>query len=182
MVTFYDGLQKISMRYLLPLMSFDSIRLAFGYEGLCPPGLGTACYSAVASAWINVVPRLLPMKEPLVESATFSVSVQSNNGFDLLWRTLELAVPGFKSMNPGHIWMSSRFAGNTSYTFGSSLSTTCSSVLVRKPTSSCIISSCQSMRMWLPPFNLRSMLTSPMTMKGISRRICASMASQLQYT
>jgi hypothetical protein len=100
MVKFYDKLQKTSMRYLLPLMPFDSIRLAFGYEGLCPPGLGTARYSAIASAWMDVLPRLLPLKEPLVESATFSVSVESNNGFDLLWRTLELAVPGFKSMNP----------------------------------------------------------------------------------
>jgi hypothetical protein len=100
MVKFYDGLQKISMRYLLPIMPFDSIRLAFGYEGLCPPGLGTARYSAIASAWMDVLLRLLPLKEPLVESAIFSVSVESNNGFDLLWRTLELAVPGFKSMNP----------------------------------------------------------------------------------
>jgi hypothetical protein len=100
MVKFYDGLQKISMRYLLPLMPFDSIRLAFGYEGLCPPGLGTTRYSAIALAWMDVLPRLLPQKEPLVESAIFSVSVESNNGFDLLWRVLEIAVPGFKSMNP----------------------------------------------------------------------------------
>jgi hypothetical protein len=100
MVKFYDGLQKISMRYLLPIMPFDSIRLAFSYKGLCPPGLGTARYSAIASAWMDVLPRLLPLKEPLVESAIFSVSVESNNGFDLLWRMLELAVPGFKSMNP----------------------------------------------------------------------------------
>ncbi len=35
-----------------------------------------------------------------MESAIFSVSVDSNNGFDLIWRILELAVPGFKSMNP----------------------------------------------------------------------------------
>jgi hypothetical protein len=100
MVKFYDGLQKISMRYLLPLMPFDSIRLVFGYEGLCPPGLGTTRYSAIASAWMDVLPRLLPQKEPLVESAIFSVSVESINGFDLLWRILEIAVPGFKSMNP----------------------------------------------------------------------------------
>jgi hypothetical protein len=100
MVKFYDGLQKISMRYLLPIMPFDSIRLAFGYEGLCPPGLGTACYSAIASAWMDVLPCLLPLKEPLVELAIFSVSVESNNCFDLLWRTLELVVLGFKSMNP----------------------------------------------------------------------------------
>jgi hypothetical protein len=36
MVKFYDGMEKISMQYLLPLMPFDSILLAFGYEGLCP--------------------------------------------------------------------------------------------------------------------------------------------------
>ena len=99
-VKFYDGLQKISMRYLLPLMPFDSISLAFGYEGLCPPGLGTTRYSAIASAWMDVLPRLLPLKESEVESAIFSVGVDSNNGFDLMWRILELAVPGFKSMNP----------------------------------------------------------------------------------
>ena len=99
-VKFYDGLQKISMRYLLPLMPFDSISLAFGYEGLCPPGLGTGRYSAIASAWMDVLPRLLPQRESVVESAIFSVGVDSNNGFDLMWRILELAVPGFKSMNP----------------------------------------------------------------------------------
>ena len=100
MVKFYDGLQKISMQYLIPLMPFDSIRLAFGFEGLCPPGLGTARYSAIASTWMDVLPCLLPQKESMVELAIFSVSVDSNNGFDLMWQILELAVPGFKSMNP----------------------------------------------------------------------------------
>jgi hypothetical protein len=35
-----------------------------------------------------------------VESVTFSVGFDSNNGFDLLWRVLELTMPGFKSTNP----------------------------------------------------------------------------------
>ena len=100
MIKFYDGLQKILMRYLVPLMPFDSICLAFDFEGLCPPGLGTVRYSAIASAWMDVLPCLLPQKESVVESAIFSVSVDLNNGFDLMWRILELAVPGFKSMNP----------------------------------------------------------------------------------
>ncbi len=47
-----------------------------------------------------MLPRLLPQKESKVELANFSVSVESNDGFNLLWRILELAVPGFKSMNP----------------------------------------------------------------------------------
>jgi hypothetical protein len=99
-VKFYDELQKISMQYLLPLMPFDSICLAFGFEGLCPPGLGTVYYSAIASAWMDVLPCLLSQLDSEVEPAIFSVSIESNNGFDLLWRILELAVPGFKSMNP----------------------------------------------------------------------------------
>ncbi len=104
-VKFYDGLQKLLMRYLLPLMPFDSIHLTFGFEGLCPPGLGMVCYSAVASAWMDVLPCLLPQKESEVELAVFSVSVESNNGFDLLWRIMELTVPGFKSMNPVQVPM-----------------------------------------------------------------------------
>ncbi len=62
MAKFYDGLQKIFMRYFLPLMPFDSICLAFGFEGLCPPGLGTVCYAAIASAWMDMLPCLLLQK------------------------------------------------------------------------------------------------------------------------
>ena len=180
MVKFYDGLQKISMRYLLPLMPFDSIRLAFGYEGLCPPGLGTTRYSAIASAWMDVLPRLLPQKESLVKSTIFSVSVESNNGFDLLWRVLEIAVPGFKSMNPVQV---------PSWTPQTDVLSFCREHLLyfriqseHNMLSSCIISSCRNMRMWLPLCNLKSTLTSLMTTMDISQHICASMASQLRYT
>jgi hypothetical protein len=99
-VKFYDGLQKISMRYLLPLMPFDSICLDFGFEGLCPPGLGTVKYATIVSAWMDVLPWILPQLNADMELVTFSVGFDSNNGFDLLWRVLELAVPGLKSTNP----------------------------------------------------------------------------------
>jgi hypothetical protein len=49
---------------------------------------------------MDVLPRLLPKSDPEVESVTFTVGYESNNGFDLLWRVMELAVPGFKSTNP----------------------------------------------------------------------------------
>jgi hypothetical protein len=49
-VKFYDSVQKISMKYLLPLMPFDSTCLAFGFKGLCPPGMGTIRYAAIALA------------------------------------------------------------------------------------------------------------------------------------
>jgi hypothetical protein len=87
------------MRYLLPLMPFDSICLAFGFEGLCPAGLGTMRYAAIASAWMDVLPRLLPQSDLDVELVKFLVEYESNNGFDFMWRVMELAVPGFKSSN-----------------------------------------------------------------------------------
>jgi hypothetical protein len=99
-IKFYNSVQKNLMRYLLPLMPFDLICLVFGFEGLCPPGLGTIRYAAIASAWMDVLPRLLPNKDPEVELVKFTVGYESNNGFDLLWRAMESAVPGFKSTNP----------------------------------------------------------------------------------
>ncbi len=107
-VKFYDGLQKISMCYLLPLMPFDSICLAFGFEGLCPPGLDTIKYASISSAWMDVLPWILPQLSADVESVLFSIGFKSNNGFNLLWWVLELSVPGFKSTNPVQvpIWSS----------------------------------------------------------------------------
>ncbi len=99
-VKFYDSVQKILMRYLLPLMPFDSICLVFGFEGLCPPGMGTIRYAAIALAWMDVLPRILPKDDSEVELVKFLVGYESNNGFDLMWQVVELAVPGFKSTNP----------------------------------------------------------------------------------
>jgi hypothetical protein len=45
--------------------------------------LDTVCYLAIASAWMDVLPWLLPQKESKVELAIFSVSVESNNGLNL---------------------------------------------------------------------------------------------------
>jgi hypothetical protein len=99
-VKFYGSLQKILMQYLLPLMPFDLICLVFGFEGLCPPGLGTIRYATIASAWMDVLPHLLPQSDSDIESVKFSVGYELNNGFNLMWCVLELAVPGFKSTNP----------------------------------------------------------------------------------
>jgi hypothetical protein len=99
-VKFYDSVQKILMRYLLPLMPFNLICLAFGFEGLCPPGMGTIRYAAIALAWMDVLPCILPKDDSEVESVKFLVGYESNNGFDLMWQVMELAVPGFKSTNP----------------------------------------------------------------------------------
>jgi hypothetical protein len=94
-VDFYDKLHKTSALFLLPLMLFDAINLNTGFEGLCPPGLGLQRYAEIAGVLMEVLPRLLPTSDSQVTSLVTVVRAESNNGYDLLWRILELAVPGF---------------------------------------------------------------------------------------
>jgi hypothetical protein len=94
-VNFYDKLQKTSALFLLPLMMFDAINLNMGFEGLCPPGLGLPRYREIAGALMEVLPRLLPDTDTQVTLLVTVVWAESNNGFDLLWRVLELAVLDF---------------------------------------------------------------------------------------
>ena len=44
---------------------------------------------------MEVLPRLLPTTDADIQPAIAAVGFKSNNGFDLLWRILELAVTGF---------------------------------------------------------------------------------------
>ncbi len=99
-VDFYDKLQKLSAGYLLPLMPFDAIKLSFNFEGLCPPGFGTHRYAEVGSAIMDILPRLLPTTSTEIMSAVATVVFESNNGYDLLWRVLELTVLGFDPTVP----------------------------------------------------------------------------------
>ena len=99
-VNFYDRLQKISAGYFLPLMPFDAIKLSFKFEGLCPPGLGTSRYGEIGSVLMDILPRLLPATIPEVASAISTVGFESNNGYDLFWRVLELTIPGFDPTIP----------------------------------------------------------------------------------
>ncbi len=94
-VEFYDKLQKTSALFLLPLMAFDAINLRMGFEGLCPPGLGLPQYAEIAVALMEILPRLLPTTDSQVASLITVVRAESSNGYDLLWRVLKLAVPGF---------------------------------------------------------------------------------------
>ena len=99
-VDFYDKLQKLSAGYLLPLLPFDTSKLSFNFEGLCPPGLGTLRYAEVGSAFMDILPRLLLTTKSEVTSAIATVGFESNNGYNLLWRNLELTVPGFAPIVP----------------------------------------------------------------------------------
>ena len=75
-------------------MLFNAINLNTGFEGLCPPGLGLQRYAEIAGVLMEVLPCLLPDSDFQVTLLVTLVRAELNNGFDLLWRVLELAVPG----------------------------------------------------------------------------------------
>ena len=99
-VAFYESLQQVFTSYLLPVMPFDTICLANNYEGLFPPGLGTDAYCECCSAMLEVLPRLIPTGDYEVDAKLSSIRTTSRNGYDLLWRILELFVPGFDPTIP----------------------------------------------------------------------------------
>jgi hypothetical protein len=92
---FYDKPQKTLVLFLLPLMAFDEINLRMGFEALCPPGLGLTRYAEIDIALMEILPRLLPNTDSQIVSLITVVRAESGNGYDLLWRVLELTVPGF---------------------------------------------------------------------------------------
>ena len=52
------------------------------------------------SRLLELLPRLLPTTNDDVSSLINMVRMESNNGYDLLWRILELTVPGFDPTFP----------------------------------------------------------------------------------
>jgi hypothetical protein len=95
LVHFYDTFQKTGSVYLLPFMPFDAVSLKLSFEGLCPPGLGIDRYAVIATALMEVIPCLLPAHITRLSTVIATVWADSNNGYDLMWRLLALAVPGF---------------------------------------------------------------------------------------
>ncbi len=94
-VNFYDKLQKTSALFLLSIMLFDTININLAFEGLCPPGLGLPRYAEIVSVLMEILSCLLPDRDSQVALMVTVVRAISSNRFDLLWRVLELAVPGF---------------------------------------------------------------------------------------
>ncbi len=100
-VDFYDHLQEVSLCYVIAILPYDAIVLAHGFEGLCPPGLGLVRYAAMSKTLMELIPRLIPGGlSPQVNATLGSVRFEANNGYDYLWRVLELTVPGFDPTVP----------------------------------------------------------------------------------
>jgi hypothetical protein len=99
-VEWYDTLQKTLLIYLVPLTPLDCVIVKMGYEALCIPGTGLTRYPVAARVLLELLPRLLPKTDDEVTSIINMVRMESNNGYDLLWRILELTVPGFDPTVP----------------------------------------------------------------------------------
>ncbi len=95
LVHFYDEFQKAGSVYLLLFMLFDAVCLKLGFEGLCPPGLGIDCYAAIVAVLMEVILHLLPDHIARLSTIIATVWLDLNNGYDLMWRLLALAVSGF---------------------------------------------------------------------------------------
>ena len=55
----------------------------------------------MGKALIDLLPRLIPGSlSPQINAALYSVRYESNNGYDYLWRILELTVLGFDPIIP----------------------------------------------------------------------------------
>ena len=77
-------------------MPFDVIVLKNRFEGLCPPGLGLIRYAAMCKALMELLPWLVPATlSPQVSAVLALTRYESNNGYDYLWRVMELSIPGF---------------------------------------------------------------------------------------
>ncbi len=62
---------------------------------LCPPGLGLLRYVEIAGVMMEVIPCSLPTFDSQVTLLVTVVCAESNNWYGLLWRVMELLVPGF---------------------------------------------------------------------------------------
>jgi hypothetical protein len=101
-VNFYNRFQELSMSHLLALMPFDAIILKQGFKRLlCILGLGVQCYAEMGKTLMDFLPRLiLGSLSPQFHATLASVRYKSNNGYNYLWRILELTVLGFDPVIP----------------------------------------------------------------------------------
>ena len=95
-IEFYDKLQRLSFKYLMPLVPFNHILLQHKSFGLCIPHLGYENYQAAAAGLLELLPHLIPSSLSKNFNANItSINSTSKNGYDVVWNILYQSVPGF---------------------------------------------------------------------------------------
>ncbi len=85
----------------LAIMPFNTVMLCNCFEGLCILGLGVVHYAAMGKALMELLSHLIPGLLSLqINAALASVRYKTNNGYDYLWRVLDLTAPGFDHVIP----------------------------------------------------------------------------------
>ena len=94
-VKFYEDVQSKGEGYLIALNPFDAIVLDLGYEGLCLCCLGVKKYETMQRALFVLLQQLLAKAPTCLSFYISSVGRNHKNGFMIMWRLLQLTVPGF---------------------------------------------------------------------------------------
>jgi hypothetical protein len=95
-IEFYDKLQRLSFKYLMPLVPFNHILLQHKSFGLCIPHLGYENYLVAAAGLLELLPHLIPASLSKNFNANItSINSTSKNGYDVVWNILYQSVPGF---------------------------------------------------------------------------------------
>jgi hypothetical protein len=103
-IDFYDRLQEVSSSHLIAIMPFNAVMLCNRFKGLCIPGLGVMRYATMGKALMELLPHLIPRQlSRQINAALASIRYDTNNGYDYLWRVLELTVPGFDPVIPTQV-------------------------------------------------------------------------------
>jgi hypothetical protein len=88
-IEFYDKLQRLSFKYLMPLVPFNHILLHHKSFGLCIPYLGYPQYQAAAAGLLELLPHLIPASFSKNFNANItSINSTSKNGYDVVWNIL----------------------------------------------------------------------------------------------
>jgi hypothetical protein len=76
-------------------MPFYASSIKLGFEGFCPPGIGIHRYADVATALMDILPRVMPEQISRLGKLIVVIQADSNNGYYLMWRVMALGAPGF---------------------------------------------------------------------------------------
>ena len=98
LVEWWDEMCKILAQHeKIYLLQFDAINPDKGYEGLVVPGLGIERYTKMAEVLMETIFNFLPNTGEFERLKT-RVEGESKNGFDALYRVLQLTLPGFSEL------------------------------------------------------------------------------------
>jgi predicted Fe-S protein YdhL (DUF1289 family) len=94
-VDFYQHLTIKLRRYGIGLLEFDVVQPRWLHVGLCYPGVGEIKYIQMAEELFNLLERLLPMTEAVVQQCYTTLVGRTHDGFKLLRAIMGKSIPAF---------------------------------------------------------------------------------------